>query len=46
MNSYLQWAGIFLSWQSEYVGTKCKIEKSFDVKKHFEVSLLAVEPSD
>lgn len=34
----MQWSGIFLSWSSELEGIKSKIEKSFVVKEHFEVS--------
>ena len=35
---FCQWSGILLSWTSELAGTKEKIEKSFVVKAHFEVS--------
>ena len=36
-NGCRRWAGILLSWSSEFEGTKKKIEKSFEIKEHFEV---------
>lgn len=33
-----KWMGIIISWSSEFYGTRRKIERSFDVKYHFEVS--------
>lgn len=38
-NDNVQWSGIFLSWASEVFGIKNKIEKSFVIKEHFEVSV-------
>lgn len=37
-NSCQRWAGILLSWSSEFEGTKKKIEKSFEIRDHFLVS--------
>lgn len=37
-NSCRRWAGILLSWWSEFEGTKKKIEKSFEIRDHFVVS--------
>ena len=37
-NSCQRWAGILLSWSSEFEGYKKKIEKSFEIKEHFLVS--------
>ena len=39
-NSTRRWAGILLSWWSEFEGTKKKIEKSFEIRDHFVVSTL------
>ena len=36
-NSCQRWAGILLSWSSEFEGTKKKIEKSFEIRDHFVV---------
>lgn len=33
-----KWMGIIISWSSEFEGTRRKIERSFDVQHHFEVS--------
>lgn len=33
-----KWMGIIISWSSEFHGTRRKIERSFDVRDHFEVS--------
>ena len=34
-NDCRRWAGILLSWSSEFEGYKKKIEKSFEIKEHF-----------
>lgn len=34
-----KWSGVIISWSSEFIGTRRKIERSFDVKEHFEVSV-------
>jgi tetratricopeptide (TPR) repeat protein len=34
-NACQRWAGILLSWSSEFEGTKKKIEKSFEIRDHF-----------
>lgn len=36
-NGCQRWAGILLSWSSEFEGVKKKIEKGFEIKGHFEV---------
>lgn len=33
-----KWMGIIISWSSEFQGTRRKIERSFDVRHHFQVS--------
>ena len=33
-----RWAGILLTWTSEFEGTKKKIEKGFEIRDHFMVS--------
>ena len=35
-----KWSGIIISWSSEFAGTRRKIERSFDVRDHFQVQLL------
>lgn len=44
-NGCRRWAGILLSWSSEFEGIKKKIEKSFEIKNHFlvSISLLAMD---
>ena len=32
-----KWMGILLSWSSEFYGYKKKIERTYDIKTHFEV---------
>lgn len=34
-----KWMGIVVSWSSEFLGTRRKIERSFDIRDHFRVSL-------
>ena len=34
-NGCRRWAGILLSWSSEFEGVKKKIEKSFEIRDHF-----------
>ena len=34
-----KWAGILISWSSEFQGYKRKIERSFEIKDHFLVSV-------
>ena len=34
-NGCQRWAGVLLSWSSEFEGTKKKIEKSFEIREHF-----------
>ena len=44
-SSCRRWAGILLSWTSEFEGYKKQIEKSFEIKDHFKVSsYLAYRP--
>ena len=38
-NGCRRWAGILLSWSSEFEGIKKKIEKSFEIRDHFLVRL-------
>ena len=38
-----KWSGVIISWSSEFIGTRRKIERSFDVKEHFEVSMWSTE---
>ncbi len=33
-----KWSGIIINWSSEFIGTRRKIERSFDVQEHFQVS--------
>ena len=37
-----KWSGIVINWSSEFIGTRRKIERSFDVRQHFQVSRLCV----
>lgn len=37
-----KWMGIIISWSSEFLGTRRKIERSFDIRNHFEVCRLVV----
>jgi hypothetical protein len=37
-----KWSGIIVSWSSEFLGTKRKIERSFDIRDHFMVGPLCV----
>ena len=30
-----KWAGILISWSSEFQGYKRKIERSYEIKEHF-----------
>ena len=34
-----KWTGILISWSSEFQGYKRKIERSFEIKDHFLVSV-------
>ena len=36
-----KWSGIVINWSSEFIGTRRKIERSYDVRDHFQVSLCA-----
>lgn len=38
-----KWMGIILSWSSEFQGTRRKIERSFDIRDHFMVSVEVCE---
>lgn len=42
-NGCQRWAGILLSWSSEFEGIKKKIEKSFEIRDHFLVRALETE---
>ena len=40
-NGCRRWAGILLSWSSEFEGIKKKIEKGFEIRDHFLVRKFA-----
>ena len=33
-----KWMGIIISWSSEFQGTRRKIERSYDIRNHFQVT--------